>query len=108
MKQVAMQVKSWDARRIERTVETVLREFGLQQSLKGTLGTYRGCLHWHFKKPRISGTLEVTAWPVKKRLWFSVQSGRVADWINAELPGIHKAVAQALRAPASADKSRKD
>jgi hypothetical protein len=54
-----------DFRRVETAVEKCCREMGLIQAMKGTLAKYPGCVHWHYKKPRVSGTLEVTSWPLR-------------------------------------------
>ncbi|HLV98591.1 MAG TPA: hypothetical protein VKT82_07940 [Ktedonobacterales bacterium] len=61
---------------------------GLKMRMRGTLHTYPGSLHWHFEKPGERGTLEVTLWPARQRLWLSVQAGRRARWIEDALPHI--------------------
>jgi hypothetical protein len=43
------------------------------------------------------GTLEVTLWEAKRRLWASVQDGRRAAWIDEALPRVKDAVETALR-----------
>jgi hypothetical protein len=72
-----------DGAAVERTVEGCAARLGLQVTMKGTLGRYPGCIHWHFKRGRERGTLEVTWWPREQRLWLSVQAGRTGDWIDA-------------------------
>jgi hypothetical protein len=51
-----------------RIVEQVCASHDLTCTLKGTLVSYRGSVHWHFKRGRQTGTLEVTWWESKHRL----------------------------------------
>lgn len=67
----------------ERVVEACAARLGLRVTLKGTLARYPACLHWHFKRGRERGTLEVTWSPTEQRLWLSVQTGRTGEWIEA-------------------------
>ena len=70
-------------------IERACMAAGLVIAMRGTLRTYRGCVHWHFKNvDERRGTLEATYWPRERRAWFSVQSGRDAGWIDRVLPGI--------------------
>lgn len=87
MRELDVVVSDWsDASRIERRVEAVLHRQGLLLTMKGTLKSHPGCIHWHFKKGREPGTLELTLWPARRRLWIKVQSGRTAPWIDELLP----------------------
>ena len=45
------------------------------------MAKYPGCTHWHLKKDRETGTLELTWWPARNRLWFKIATGRQADWM---------------------------
>jgi hypothetical protein len=57
---------------------------GLTVTLDGSLSKYAGSRHWHLKKDRRPGTLEVTLWPEKNRLWVAYHSNRVGDgWVVA-------------------------
>jgi hypothetical protein len=51
--------------------------------MKGTLASFPGCTHWHLKRNRERGVLEITLWPAQSRLWLSVQDGRKGAWIDA-------------------------
>ena len=62
-------------------IEEAAAHYGLHIRMRGTLRTYPGSQHWHVQKPGERGTLEVTLWPTGKRVWFSVQAGRRAEWI---------------------------
>jgi hypothetical protein len=98
MKQWEIQVgRAWDSRRIAGVIESVAKSNGLVVSLKGSLRAFPGCVHWHFKKERQSGTIEVTMWPQKRRVWLSVQSGRRAQWIEAALPGMRRSLQDAMK-----------
>jgi hypothetical protein len=43
------------------------------------------------------GTLELTLWEAKRRVWASIQDGRRAAWIDDALPRVKDAVETALR-----------
>jgi hypothetical protein len=75
-----------DFKRVEHTVERLCRARGLLLALKGSLSQYPGSIHWHFKKERQKGTLEITLYPTKSRLWSKVHAGRKAQWIDETLP----------------------
>jgi len=67
----------------ERVVESCCARQQLRLTLKGTLSRYPGCIHWHYKRGRERGTLELTWWPRGRRLWIAVQNGRTGEWIEA-------------------------
>jgi hypothetical protein len=97
MKEYPIQVESrLDAKQVEIAVENCSRGLGLLETMKGTLAKYPGCVHWHFQKPRVSGTLEVTSWPSENRLWISVQQGRRAEWLEEAVPLMEKCLRIAL------------
>jgi hypothetical protein len=50
---------------------------------RGTLKSIPGSIHWHFKLPSGSGTLEATWDPKGKRIWLAVHENREADWIES-------------------------
>jgi hypothetical protein len=79
-----------------RAIEAVMNEQGLERSLKCSLRAYPGCVHWHFRKPHETGTLEVTMWPARRRVWLSVQSGRRAAWISRSLKKIKMSLQREL------------
>jgi hypothetical protein len=79
-----------DPKRVERTVERLCRTRGLLMALKSSLSQYPGSIHWHFKKERQKGTLELTLYPATSRLWSKVQAGRNAQWIVETLPDLKK------------------
>ncbi|HEY3991119.1 MAG TPA: hypothetical protein VGM02_17600 [Acidobacteriaceae bacterium] len=78
-------------------IEKACRECGLRVSTRATLQSYPGCIHWHVKRGIQPGTLELTLWEAKRRVWASVQDGRRAAWIVEALPQVKDAVETALR-----------
>ena len=69
-------------------VERVAAGYGLYIRMRGTLRVYPGSIHLHLEKQREPGTLEITLWPAREKLWLSVQAGRRAGWIVNVLPQI--------------------
>jgi len=78
-------------------IERVCEDRGLVVAMRGSLASYPGSVHWHYKQPKQKGTLEITLDVVSHRLWASVQAGRRAPWIAAELPPLRRAIESALR-----------
>lgn len=78
-------------------IEKACRGCGLRVSTRATLTSYPGCIHWHVKRGIQPGTLEVTLWEAKRRVWASVQDGRRAAWMDEALPQVKDAVETALR-----------
>ena len=66
-------------------IERICVVHQLHCTLKGTLVTYPGSLHWHFKKGKQKGTLEITWWESKNRLWFKVANGRTGEWMEESM-----------------------
>lgn len=85
----------------EALIEATCLACGLRIAMKGTLRSYAGCVHWHLKQGDNRGTLELTLWPMRHRIWASVQDGRRAPWIEEALPRLKRAVETALRNAAS-------
>ena len=63
---------------IEALVENTCADAGLRRTLKSTLASCPGCVHWHYARPPERGTLELTWWPARRRLWLKVSAGRSA------------------------------
>jgi len=70
-----------DQEKLERIIEEACLAQNLRRTIKGTLQKYPGCVHWHYQKPRTSGTLEITYWPKKNRGWFPYRDGRTKSWV---------------------------
>ncbi len=81
---------------IDSAIESTCTTEGLQIGMKGSLASFPGSIHWHFKKPGERGTLEITSFPRDRRIWAKVQSGRRADWIEPCLTNIKVRLEKAL------------
>jgi hypothetical protein len=86
-----------DCQKIERAIDRAIAGGGLRVTLRGSLAKFPGCVHWHVKKGREPGTLEITLWPREHRAWFTIQDGRKADWIEGELRRLHDALNDQIR-----------
>jgi hypothetical protein len=89
--------KDIDAVIVINVVERVCRTHQLIHTLKGTLASYPGSVHWHFKKGKQKGILEITWWQSKNRLWFKVAGGRTGKWIEESMPQIKEEIQKLLR-----------
>ena len=63
---------------------------------KGTLASYPGCIHWHFKMDKQKGILEITWWETENRLWFKVAKGRIGDWMTESITTLKKKIENSL------------
>ncbi|TCP18627.1 hypothetical protein EV207_1706 [Scopulibacillus darangshiensis] len=73
-------VKPLDEELVCEKIEDTVRGFGLTMAQKTTLSTKKGCSHWHFKKGKEKGVLEVTYWPKRHALWLDIHDNRRVDW----------------------------
>ena len=64
-------------------IETWIVGNELTSRLKTIAAAYPGSVHWHLVKPKVSGTLELTIAPTKRRVWFALRSNRYASWMDA-------------------------
>lgn len=81
---------------VAQAIDDALVQAGLSTTLRDSLSKFPGCIHWHAKNGRQSGTLEITLWPEKQRAWFTVQSGRAAPWIGAKMKLMREAIRRRL------------
>jgi hypothetical protein len=86
-----------DLGRAERLIEKICARRGLVLAMKGSLSSYPGCVHWHYKRPDQNGTLELTLFARDRRIWAKVQDGRKAPWIDKELPGLQVDIERGLQ-----------
>jgi hypothetical protein len=75
-----------------RAVQRAIENSRLRIVLLTTLKRYPGSIHWHLKDGRQPGTLELTWWPKRRRLWFSVQKRRSAEWIDSAAAELQLAI----------------
>ena len=78
-------------------IERVCVAHDLNCTLKGTLVSYPGSIHWPFKKGKQKGTLEITWWESKNRLWFKVSGGRTGKWTEESMLQIKEEIQKTLR-----------
>jgi hypothetical protein len=76
--------------RVTALLDALLVEAGLHVTLRDTLRQYPGCVHWHLKRGRERGTLELTYWPAAGRVWLSVHRNRVAPWITPTIAALQQ------------------
>lgn len=81
---------------IVKAVELAAQKVGLTLTLKGTLATYPGCIHWHYKNGKERGTLEITWWPQGKRLWFKVAANRWGEWVPDAVSRLKRSITSKL------------
>jgi hypothetical protein len=80
--------RSVDIRMVAETVLQTCKARGLAVSVKTSLKSYPGSIHWHFKKGPERGVVEVTFWAAKRRLWINVHSNRTGPWTAEEMRGL--------------------
>lgn len=81
----------------ETAVLEVADTHGLSVVSDGGLKSYPGSRHWHLKKGKSAGTLEVTWWPAGNRLWVSYHANRVGDgWVEEVAPRFAECLAGLL------------
>jgi len=97
MLEVELQIPdSVEAEAVLRIVEQVCASNELTCSLKGTLVSYPGSIHRHFKHGKQRGTLEITWWESEQCLWFKVASGRTSEWILKSIPQLKEQIEKLL------------
>jgi hypothetical protein len=83
--------------RAEKMIEEYCASEGLSIAMKGTLSTYPGCIHWHFRKEGQRGTLEITLRSERRKIWFSVHAGRNGPWIEASVRRLKTKIEKKLK-----------
>jgi hypothetical protein len=63
-------------------IEEAVGSLELGIYLRCSLKSYPGSVHWHVIRPGERGTLEVTWWPQRRRLWLKHQAGRGGEWVD--------------------------
>jgi hypothetical protein len=82
-------------------IKKICAQHELILAMKGSLAAYPGCIHWHYKRKKQKGTLELTLFARDRRVWAKVQDGGKALGIEEELPALQWAIERALQAAAS-------
>jgi hypothetical protein len=86
--------------RLEDVAEECCRKAGLEATMKDTLRSYPGSIHWHFRKSgELRGSLEFTLWKEKRMAWFSVHDGGEAAWIDGLIVPLRRSIESGIAAP---------
>lgn len=76
----------------EKKLEELLAGMGLQLTMKGQLKTLPVNIHWHYKKPKEKGTLEITLLLPTNELIVECKKSRWGDWVEEVLVGLMQKV----------------
>ena len=88
-----------DLSRVEDVVEECCRRAGLQVTVKRSLRSYPGSIHWHFKKTGgLRGTLECTLWKEEHSAWFSVHDNRKGVWVDGLIDSLRRSIESEITA----------
>ena len=88
-------------------IEAMLRAAGLRVTLRGSLATCPGCTHWHLKQGEERGVLELTLWRQRRRIWFSMQSGRKGAWILSAASALRRKIESKVAKSKSSAQARR-
>jgi hypothetical protein len=83
--------------KIPAIVVKTIRSLGLRITLHTELKSYPGSTHWHVKHPGATGTLELTWWPDKRKLWMKVHANREATWMAQVTPDVKRILTLRLK-----------
>lgn len=86
-----------------RAIEESCEAEGLRVGSRGTLAEHPGCIHWHYKKGREAGTMEVTLLNRERRILLSVAENRVAPWSAATLERVSEALIERVQRSSPVD-----
>ena len=97
MQEVEFQVPGGcDLANAENLIEHVCAALDLRPVMKSTLASYPGSVHWHYKRGKEKGTLELTVAPGSRRIWAQVHTTRGGAWIAEVLPRVRQEIQQGL------------
>jgi hypothetical protein len=88
------EVKLLDEDQIIKKIEEIINQFELNITQKSPLSTLKGSTHYHLKIGKQAGLLEVTYWPIKKRLWVEIHDNRASEWNQAMIRPFSDALAE--------------
>ena len=69
-------------------IERVTLELGLRMAIRTDLKSHPTLIHWHFRRPAATGTLEITYDPISRQAWFSTRPGRTKEWVYEAMQAI--------------------
>jgi hypothetical protein len=88
---------------VEAAVAAASAASSLRIATAGSLKQFPGCSHWHLKRAGATGTLEVTWWPSRGRMWVSYHSNRVGDgWVVGAAVELANDIGRRLQVPTGA------
>ena len=87
---------SVDSATIADIIEETIKTSGLRVAIRRSLSGYPNSQHWHLKRGQAIGTLELTWWPSRNRLWASVHANRAGAWALAEIESLSGALEDRL------------
>ena len=67
------------------SVEKACKASGLQPTMKTSLKTLSDNEHWHFKKGKLPGVLEITLMIENNDLILSCKKNRDGDWVDKSI-----------------------
>ena len=93
---IEIEVENWSGD-VGEAVTDAANKLGLTISTDGCLKCYPGSRHWHLKRGKATGTLEITFWPAQNRLWVTYHDNRIGDgWVVETAPHMAGALARKL------------
>jgi hypothetical protein len=63
-------------------IETNCSGLGLSLTMKTSLKTMNKNFHWHYKKSKLKGVLEITLLPLTNEIILSCKKNREAEWMT--------------------------
>jgi hypothetical protein len=69
-------------------IERVALGLRLEMAIRTNLKSHPTAIHWHFRRPRTTGTLEITYDPISRQAWFSTRPGRTKAWVYEAMQAI--------------------
>lgn len=70
-----------DSAVVAEIVDRAILSLGLEMAMRTTLKAYPASIHWHVRRPKRTGTLEITYDPATHHAWFSTRAGRTKEWV---------------------------
>ena len=97
--------KSWEVRvpegfsswaQLEKDAMAIAERLELSAGPRQTLRTLPESVHYHFRREKETGTLELTIWPGESRVWLTVHANRAGRWTDPAADEMAHALARAL------------
>lgn len=87
------EIKPLDEEQVCEEIDRIAVDFELDLTQRTTLSSKKGSYHWHFKKGKEKGVLEITYWPKKSELRLDLHDNRQAEWNLAVIQPLAEAYA---------------